>query len=68
MKKGSPMAMPDDKKWQAESDLRALRQAQEIQSNRSRLSAVRTLAAQEQKALSKVVARPSASKPSRGKK
>ncbi len=43
-----------DKKWRAESDLRTLQQAGEIQADRSRVSAAKKLAAEQAKALTKI--------------
>lgn len=47
-----PTAM--DKKWRAESDLRTLQQAGEIQADRSRVAAAKKLAAEQAKALTKI--------------
>jgi hypothetical protein len=50
------MNMPSiDKDWQAESDLRTIRQAEEIKANTARMSAVKKMAAKEQKALQGIV-------------
>jgi hypothetical protein len=44
----------DEKKWRAQSDLETLSRASEIQSDRSRMSAVKAVAQAQVKALSKV--------------
>jgi hypothetical protein len=43
-----------DKKWRAESDLRTLQQAGEIQADRSRVTAAKKLAAEQARALTKI--------------
>ena len=48
-------AMPvEDMKWRAESDLRTLQQAQEIQRDRARMKAAKCCARDQMKALAKV--------------
>lgn len=47
-------AISEDKKWQAEDDLRTLQRAQEIQKSRSRLSAAKRIAKEQVDALKKV--------------
>ncbi len=46
-----------DKKWQAESDLRTLQAAREIEASRARLSAAKRVADEQMKALSKLTKR-----------
>jgi len=43
-----------EKKWRAESDLRTLQSAGEIQADKSRVSAAKKLAAEQAKALTKI--------------
>jgi hypothetical protein len=43
-----------DKKWRAESDLRTLREAAELQGNKTRLKAAETLAKKELQLLKKI--------------
>ena len=47
-------AMFDEKKWQAQDDLRTLQRAREIEANRSRLAAAKREADAQLKALQKV--------------
>jgi len=44
MAKGSVMAMPADKEWQIESDLRTIMEAQKIEKDEKRFKAVKWLA------------------------
>ena len=46
--------MAQEKKWQAESDLRTLQQAREIEASRSRMFAAKRIADEQMKALSKI--------------
>ena len=46
-----------EKRWQAESDLRTLQQAEEIRSDRGRMSYAKRVATEQVKALSKVSGR-----------
>ena len=50
MAKGTPM-VADDKKWQAESDLRILKEADEVRKDPKRLKAASDMAVKEVKAL-----------------
>jgi hypothetical protein len=51
--KSRPVSV-DEKKWQVESDLNALKQAEEIRTDRKRLAAVQKLAKQQQSALNRI--------------
>jgi hypothetical protein len=55
-----------DKDWQAESDLRTIRQAEEIKANTARMAAVKKMAQKEQSALQTIVGKATA-RPARGK-
>jgi len=46
--------MDEEKKWRAEADLRTLKEAREIESNRSRMAAAKRCADEQMKALSKI--------------
>ena len=46
--------MAQEKKWQAESDLRTLQAAREIEASRTRLSAAKRCADDQMKALSRI--------------
>lgn len=56
MSKGSKTSpfIDSDKKWRAESDLRTLREAEEIRSDKSRVSAAQTEGRKQMAALSRV--------------
>jgi hypothetical protein len=59
------MGMPSiDKDWQTESDLRTIRQAEEIKANTARMTAVKKMAKKEQSALQTVGKAPAAPKSS----
>jgi hypothetical protein len=47
----------DEKRWRAEEDLRTLLRAQEIAASKARMAEARRIAAEHQKALSKVSAK-----------
>lgn len=52
-------SMPSmDKKWRAQADLRTLRVAEEIRSDKSRVQAAQRVAKQEVRALTKIAGRP----------
>jgi len=57
-KSKSPVAMPgmsaSDKRWRAESDLRTLRDAEEVKADSSRMHAAKAEAKKQMQALSKV--------------
>lgn len=55
-------AMPtfDEKKWQAEDDMRTLTRAKEIEADRTRMAAAKRIAEQKIKEMQKVVAKPAA--------
>jgi hypothetical protein len=58
-KKVEVLSMPSrdlaqEKKWQAESDLRTLQAAKEIEASRARLSAAKRIAEEQMKALAKI--------------
>lgn len=59
----------DEKKWQAEEDMRILAKAKEIEGNRSRMTAAKRIAEQKIKEMQKVVNKPPAKpvKMTRGK-
>jgi len=46
--------MAQEKKWQAESDLRTLQAAREIEASRARMAAAKRIADEQMKALSKI--------------
>ena len=50
----APRKSAEDRKWQAQDDLRTLQRAQEIQADRSRLNAAKTEVKNQMAALSKV--------------
>jgi hypothetical protein len=51
-----------DRNWQVEDDLRTIRRAEEIKTDKGRLSAVKKLAVKEQKALQSIAGRTQAKK------
>lgn len=53
-KKSKGPCVDMDSKWRAESDLRTLREAEEIKSDKSRVSAAKTEATKQMSALSRV--------------
>jgi hypothetical protein len=46
--------MAEEKKWRAESDLRILKEARDIESNKSRMAAAKRIADEQMKALAKI--------------
>lgn len=60
--KKESIAMPafDEKKWQAEEDMRILSKAKEIEGNRARMTAAKRVAEQKIKEMQKVVNKPPA--------
>jgi hypothetical protein len=58
---GMPSAM-DEKRWQAEDDMRTLTRAKEIEADRARMAAAKRIAEQKIKEMQKVVNKPVASK------
>jgi hypothetical protein len=46
--------MAEEKKWRAESDLRVLKEARDIESNKSRMAAAKRIADEQMKALAKI--------------
>lgn len=50
----SPSYVKEDQKWRAEDDLRALQRAKEIEGDKSRMKAAKTIAKEQMAALSKV--------------
>lgn len=46
--------MEEEKKWRAEADLRVLKEAREIEANRSRMAAAKRVADEQMKALAKI--------------
>ncbi len=67
MSKGSPISV-DEKKWQAEEDLRSLRRVEEIKADRKRYSAAQLLAKKEVQALSRISPRSNKTTKGKGKK
>lgn len=57
-KVNSAMTTFDEKKWQAEDDMRTLTRAKEIEADRTRMAAAKRIAEQKIKEMQKVVAKP----------
>ena len=53
----------DEKKWQAEDDMRTLTRAKEIEADRTRMAAAKRIAEQKIKEMQKVVNKSPATKP-----
>ena len=53
-----PRMTAQDKIWKAESDLRTIREAEDIKGDKSRLNAAKRMAKTEMKALAKITGKP----------
>lgn len=53
-------SMTEQRRWQAEDDLRTLRRAEEIRADKSRVAMAQKMATQELKALQRVAGKPAA--------
>jgi hypothetical protein len=59
-KSTTPRMTADDRRWRAESDMRTLTEAAKIQGDRTRMTAVKKVATDQIKTLSKVAGKPAA--------